>query len=164
MKIIANYTRKLVDDNGNIEITFTVDNWAFKRSINDLTKQPYSLEIKVPKSKRSIDQNRLFWEIVGQISKATNIDDMDIYCQIIEMAGAKYDYLMVLPEAVERLNKAYRAVRVLKDIEHNGKMFKAVKAFYGSSAMNTQEMSELINHALDYAEQSGVDTELYEGR
>ena len=164
MKIIANYTRKLIDDKGNIEITFTVDNWAFKRNVNDLTKQPYSLEIKVPKSKRSIDQNRLLWEIIGQISKAINIDDMDIYCQLIEMAGAKYDYLMVLPEAVDRLKKAYRAVKVLKDIEHNGKLFKAVKAFYGSSTMNTQEMTELINITLDYAAQSGIDISFYEGR
>ena len=165
MKIIANYTRKLVDDNGNVEATFTIDNWMFKRNINELmVNQPYTIEIKTPKSKRSLDQNNLLWELIGKIAKVTNIDDMDIYCQLIEMAGAKYDYLMVLPEAVDRLKKAYRAVKVLKDIEHNGKMFKAVKAFYGSSTMNTQEMTELINITLDYAEQSGIDTSFYEGR
>ena len=92
MKIIANYTRKLVDDKRQyLKLHSQLIIGRLKRNVNDLTKQPYSLEIKVPKSKRSIDQNRLFWEIVGQISKATNIDDMDIYCQIIEMAGAKYD-------------------------------------------------------------------------
>ncbi len=164
MKIIANYTRKLTNENGDDEITFSVKGWSFKRDIKELIKQDYVLEIKVPKSKRSLDQNNLLWELIGKIAKVTNIDDMDIYCQLIEMAGAKYDYLMVLPEAVDRLKKAYRAVKVLKDIEHKGKLFKAVKAFYGSSTMNTQEMTELINITLDYAEQSGIDTSFYEGR
>lgn len=161
MKIIANYTRKLIDDKGNIEITFTVDNWAFKRTIQDLTKQPYSLDIKVPKSKRSLEQNRFLWEIIGQISKELNIDDWDIYCQLIEMAGAKYDYLMIEEQSLESISKAFRAIKIIKDVEHNGKTFKAVKAFSGSSTMNVAEMKQLIDITLDYAEQSGIDTAYY---
>ena len=164
MKIIANYTRKLIDDKGNIEITFTVDNWAFKRSVNDLTKQPYSLEIKVPKSKRSIDQNRLLWDIIGQISKELDINDLDIYAYLIEKTNAKYDEVVVKYEAIERLRSIFRAVKVIGPTKEHGETFVKARTYYGSSNFNTKEMTELINHALDYAEQSGVDTELYEGR
>lgn len=164
MKIIANYTRKLIDDNGNVEITFTVDNWAFKRNVNDLTKQPYSLDIKVPKSKRSLDQNRLLWEIIGQISKELNIDDLDIYAYLIEKTNAKYDEIIVKAEAIERLRTMYRAVKVIRPTKEHGESFVVARIYYGSSQFNTKEMTDLINHALDYANESGIVTELYEGR
>ena len=161
MKIIANYTRKLIDDNGNVEITFTVDNWAFKRSVNELMKQPYAIEIKAPKSKRSLDQNRLLWEIIGQISKELNIDDLDIYSYLIEKNNAIYVEVAVKKDKIESLRGMFRAVRVIRPTKENGEDFVIARLYSGSSQFNTKEMSELINYALDYASESGLDTAYY---
>ena len=162
MKIIANYTRNLIDDKGNIEITFTVDNWAFKRNVNDLTKQPYSLEIKAPKSKRSIQQNKYFWRIIDILERELNIDGLDIYAYLIEKTNAEYDDIVAKedPKVIERMRMVHRAVRVIRPAEHKG--FVIVRVYYGSSRFNTKQMSQLIELVKDYAVNSGVEIDYYE--
>lgn len=116
----------------------------------------YSIEITDYKKNRSLNQNALLWKIINAISKKENgsyAGAEDIYLNLLEMAGAKCEYLLVSNEAVEGLKSLYRDIRVVK--EDKGKSI--VKAYYGSSKMNTQEMSELIKVAEDYAIEVGLD-------
>jgi len=164
MKIIANYTRKLIDDNGNVEITFTVDNWAFKRIVNDLMKQPYILDISAPKNSRSINQNNYLWENITKISRELNIDKIDLYCQLLEMAGIKAIVMTVPKETVERLKDYFRVVKPTpSQVERNDGQIE-VLVYEGSSKFNTKEMSELIDRVKDYAAESGIYIDDYEGR
>ena len=163
IKIIGEFSRRLIDENGNLEISFTIKNWAFKRFTKELKHIDYEIEIKEPKSQRSINQNNLFWGLVGEIVKATGIDKDDLYAQLLEMAKAEYDTFTIIDShdnTVKRLRQMFRAVKVVEQYTDKGVDYISFWGFKGSSKFNTKQMSELIEIVKDYAEQSGVDTEL----
>ena len=46
----------------------------------------YVCEVKQPKSKRSLQQNRLLWKLIHSIAKETAQDDLEVYCAVLERA------------------------------------------------------------------------------
>lgn len=162
-KLIGNYLRKSVNENGNIELTFEISSYGSKREAEQLKKQEYRITLADVKSKRSIQQNNLLWAVIGDISQKTGINDWDIYCQLLELANAKYEYMLVLNEAIPMLKSQMRAVQDLHQIRVvNGKEMKAVKCYYGSSKFNTKEMNILIDKAMEIAEGYGINTDIYQ--
>lgn len=157
---IANVFRTITGDN----IIQLISNDF--RAIDELaqldTTKHYDIEIKEHKSKRSLEQNRMLWELLAQIDKAMNgtSDELEIYAMLLEKAGAKYDYIAALPETEEALRKSFRAVKFIKKVVVNEKELNMYKVFFGSSQMNTAEMSKLLDSALDLATQLGIPTEL----
>lgn len=150
IKILGDYTRKLVNEEGNIEITIVVKNYNDKKRIDELNKDTYSFEIKKPKSKRSLEQNSLLWALIREMAPVMQMDEMDIYIQLLESANAKYDYLLGLPIIEKELKRNFRAVKV-EGVEFiNEQMMYKYKCFYGSSKFDTKEMTTLIDKALSY--------------
>jgi len=108
------------------------------------------IEIKPYKSKRSLEQNRLMWEMLDMLSeKVNNKRDSEAvwetYILMLERFGAKYEYLMALPEAEKMLKEQFRASVKIEEREYNGKVMNIYKCYYGSSKFNTKEMTEFIN-------------------
>ena len=68
MKLIGNYVRRSFNEKGNVEITFELPNYGSKLQTDDLKKVQYILDIKEPRSQRSVNQNALMWELLGKIS------------------------------------------------------------------------------------------------
>ena len=118
--------------------------------------QLYSVELKKYKSKRSIEQNKLMWEIINRISKETQNDEWDIYCHILEKADCKSEFLMILPEAYEMIKKTFRASKICEHRQYNGKDMLIIKAFIGSSKFDTKEMTELINYCIQVAAEQNI--------
>lgn len=116
----------------------------------DLEKY-YDVSVKILRSKRSLEQNNLFWKIVHLIAKEVNQDDYDVYCAILERADAKSDYFITEKEMEEELRKRFRAVKFIKYQEVNGVDRPIYKVYLGSSTMNTKEMSELIDTSIAIA-------------
>lgn len=163
-KIIADYARKVTNEDGDLEITFVVKNWNYKKYCQTLEKKPYALELAEVRSKRSINQNNYLWALIGEINQAESggrDDDWDIYCALLEKANAKYIYMDVLTEAVETLKEHFRALHVMKTHENGNKQFSVCKCYLGSSKMNKEEMGQLIEATLDHASQIGLDIEFY---
>ena len=78
------------------------------------------------------------------------------------MADAKYEYITCLAEALETLKQEVRALQVLGyEQRENGTKWARCKVFIGSSKMNKEEMGQLIDKTLWYAEQLGIDTIYY---
>ena len=165
MKIIANYERRSINEAGNPELTFEIKSWGSKREIEELNKGDYTLEIRKVKSKRSLQQNALLWELIGEIGRVlngSNADDMDIYTQILQMSGAKVEYLECIPEAVESFRKVFRTCKVVEErVSAKGVKTVVIAAYIGSSKMNTAEMTHLIDTAMSYAEKLGINTDAY---
>ena len=124
----------------------------------------YLCEVKEPKSKRSIEQNKMLWQLIHSIAKATHQDDMDVYCGCLERADALSDYIITAYDMEDDLRKCFRGVRFMKKQEVNGKECNIYKVYIGSSKMNTKEMTELIDTAMQIASECGIDTRglLYE--
>lgn len=104
----------------------------------------YTCEIKEPKSKRSLEQNKLLWSLIHKIAKETYQDDNTIYCTALERADALSDYVITAVEMEETLKKSFRGVKFMRMQEVNEKECFVYKVFLGSSKMNVAEMNELL--------------------
>lgn len=47
-------------------------------------------EITRIKDKKTLQQNRYMWELIHQIAKKQKQDEMEVYCQALQEANAKY--------------------------------------------------------------------------
>ena len=153
MKFVGKFVRESFTRDGKREITFTCDTPL----LLDETKN-YAVDIKEKKPKRSEEQNRLFWELVGQICLKQDGDrrhEKELYIQLLKMSGAKYRTLLCLNEAVSDIENAdgIRGVDILK---RNGK-YSVINVYFGSSKFDTAEMAQLIDTTLNYAYEVGVD-------
>lgn len=121
----------------------------------------YEVNIQEYRSKRSLEQNAYMWLLISEIDKKLNgerpSEPIDVYIQCLQRANAKYDFIYILHEAVNELKKKFRAMEYIGNVEVNGVMLENWKIYYGSSTMNTKEMSNLIDCVLDYANEVGVD-------
>ena len=129
----------------------------------DMDKQ-YLIEIKEPKSKRSLEQNKLLWMLIHKIAKETYQDDMEVYCTALERADAKSDYVITAIDMEDALRKSFRGVKFVRMQEVNGKECYVYKVFIGSSKMNTKEMNELLEIVFQICGELGIATmeDLYE--
>src|SRR5574344_952088 len=138
MKLITKYKRKSINEDRELEITFSIPAYQTKL-IETLEKsKTYSLEI------------------IDKIAKQEHIDEMDIYCNALEEANAKYIWLIGLPETKDMLLKNFRAVKITRYDEHKNAIFKC---YIGSSKFNKEEMELLLEIVLKYAGEYGIDTD-----
>lgn len=133
-----------------------------KEIITDLLKldmdKLYVCEIKEPKSKRSLEQNKLLWKLIHLIAKETYQEDMEVYCAVLERADALSDYVITAVDMQEELRKSFRGVKFVRMQEVNGKNCYVYKVYLGSSKMNTAEMSELIEITMQVCDELGIYT------
>ena len=123
----------------------------------DQTKE-YLMELKEPKSKRSLEQNKLLWKLIHLIAKETYQDDMDVYCAVLERADALSDYVITAVDMADDLRKSFRGVKFIRMQEVNGKDCFVYKVYLGSSKMNTSEMTELIEITMQVCSELQIDT------
>ena len=123
----------------------------------------YHLDIKsLKKMKRSDRQNSMLWALVNQICKKINgniAESYDLYCQILEMAGAHYDDVKVKKEALDTLKALTKHVKVVSEEEENGETWCYCWIFRGISEMDTKEANLLIDTAMNYASEVGIDVD-----
>ena len=119
----------------------------------------YAMEIKEIKSKRSLQQNKLLWKNIQLASKMMGQDLMDTYCNLLEEADAKSDFIITPFEMAESLRRSFRGVRFIRMQDVNDKPCYVYKVYIGSSKMNVQEMNELIERSFDLLSELGINYE-----
>lgn len=126
----------------------------------------YCISIKKKRSKRSIQQNRYMWELIGQIDKQLNEgrpnDPNRIYCDCLKKAHAKSEYYLCVESGLEMLKQKFRGTQIIGKVDFNNIEYLNVECFLGSSKMDTKEMTDLIDIVLDYASEVGIYTEYWE--
>lgn len=154
--MIGKFKERLLNSNRNYEATFEISSYGSKIQAENLVNSK-EYDIKEVKSSRTLRQNKLMWEYLEIIAKheldgRTDSDYvMELYAKMLEKSGAKYEYMMGLPEIIPELLKVFRAIKIVEYRDYNGKQLAVMKCFYGSSKMNTKEMINLINTIKDYA-------------
>ena len=121
----------------------------------------FVVDVKEPKSKRSLEQNKLLWGLVHAIAKEQGQDDMEVYCACLERADALSDYIITAFDVEDELRKCFRGVRFIRKQEVNGKECNIYKVYIGSSKMNTQEMTELVESTVQICAELGRPTMNY---
>ena len=123
----------------------------------------YEVDIKEYKSKRTLRQNSYLWALITEITKAENggIANQDnitaTYCNLLEKANAKFEFILCSPDAIKEFKKRFRAIRINGTVVIKTVEYTQLQVFYGSSTMNTKEMSQLIDCVLDYAYEVGIE-------
>lgn len=161
MKLVGNFARSGKNEDLETEITLTIrDN--YKHLIQELNKEDlYSITISKARDKRTEQQNKYMWALIGEIDKARNgdrsNDDWDIYLEALVRAGAKFTHLLVELEAETMLRESFRAIQLIRRIKVGEKIFNDYKCFYGSSKLDKKEMADVIETLLDMASECGLD-------
>ena len=122
----------------------------------------YICDIREPKSKRSLEQNKMLWKLIHSIAKEQKQDDMEVYCACLEKADALSDYIITAYDMEDELRKCFRGVRFIRKQEVNGKECNIYKVYIGSSKMDTKEMTELLEICLDVCADLGIPTTEYD--
>lgn len=122
----------------------------------------YSMEIKEPKSKRTLQQNKYMWALIREIAKKQYQDEMEIYISALEQANAKYTYILGLEEIQDELKKNFRAVKIVRPETFKGKKIIVYKCFIGSSKFDKDEMSKLLDIVIGYAIELDINPNIYE--
>lgn len=165
-KFVADKAYRMTDENNNLIISYVVsgiNKTAAQLAFDELklSEKKLEIEVKVYRSKRSIEQNRLLWVLLGKLAMAVSgrknkVSSEDCYCMILEEANVACDYLLALPEAEPMIRQSFRVVRKVGEREVNGKTLNLYQYFIGSSKYNTKEMTELIEAVLDKLAELGV--------
>ena len=121
-----------LDGNQNITITVNAD----CRELFDKYKDvDVSVEIKKVSKFRSQDANNYLWHLCGEIAKASS----------------KY--------STDGKNEVYReAIRVDEIHSKDGKTYKVLHVYYGSSTYDSLEMSRIIDYVIMLASDLGIPT------
>ena len=157
MKLLARYHHRVINpDTGNLEITFAISDYNSKANTEELEKELYSLEIKKPRSKRSLNQNAYLWSLIHELALKMDEDDLDVYIKLLNESKAKYEVLKVLSEAENDLKKCFRVVKLIKyDVN---KDYAYLQCYYGSSTFTTDEMNKLIDTAISWCNELNIPT------
>lgn len=115
-------------------------------------------EITRIKDKKTLQQNKYMWKLINQIAQKQNQDEMEVYCQALQEANAKYTWLEGLPEIKEKLLQVYRAVQITRYEERFGKQFAIFKCYEGTSKYDKKEMMELLEIIVGWAEELDIPT------
>lgn len=133
----------------------------------DLEDGIYALDIKHKGDSKTLEQTRKLWATIDDISRAEYGDisqSNGIYLQILKMSGIRTDKILINEEALEDLKKKTKALSIVSKETINHMPYVVVNVcFMGISEMSKQEVSQVIETAIKWASELGIDTELIEG-
>ena len=115
-------------------------------------------EVKEKKSSRSLQQNKMLWELIHKIAKKQGQDDMEVYCTLLERADALSDYIITATEMENALRRTFRGVKFIRKQVVNDKECNIYKVYLGSSKMNTKEMTELLDITIQLCSELQIPT------
>lgn len=109
------------------------------------------------KEKRSLNQNALLWECLGQLASALRADKWEVYLQMLKRYGT-YTYICVKPNAVEAVKKQWREIEELGEIDIHGQKSVQLLCYFGSSTMSAHEFSVLLDGVISEMKEMGLPT------
>ena len=162
LELQGKYIGYKILSNGNYEISFEADKGQAQKIIrNGIQDTVLDLSVKKHREKRSLEANSYFWVLVKKLSDVLNTPKEDIYRSYIKAVG-DYTPLPIKYEAVESFINRWGVkgegwfAEVIDDSKIPG--YKLVFAYYGSSTYNTEQMSRIIDMAVNDCKEQGIET------
>lgn len=157
IKILGKYLHRVINpDTGDLEITFSISDYNSKANTEELEKELYSLEIKKPRSKRSLNQNAYLWSLIHELALKMDEDDMEVYIKLLNETKTKFEILKVLAIAENDLKKCFRLVKLIK--YDTNKDYAYFQCYYGSSTFSTEEMNKLLDTTIRWCNELNIPT------
>lgn len=126
--------------------------------LEELKDKELTVEIKEKSKLRSLNSNAYLWVLLDKMARVIGKTDKDsLYLEMLERYG-KFTPIVVRPEAAERMQKQWRACKVLGEVKVNDQVGVQMLCFYGSSTYDQKEMSDLIDGVVSECKELGIQT------
>ena len=163
MKVVGKYIKHLFNQKHHAELTFLISNYRHTQMLNELDdSKEYRIEISEIKSKRSLEQNKLMWELLHRLEIKTRETAMSWYIKALVDTGAKFDYIWATEKTEDSLKKQFRAVERVKPYKIKDSEGWLYRVVVGSSKFNVSEMNELLDTVIRYCNNWDIQVEEYE--
>lgn len=129
----------------------------------------YDLELHQEKKKRTLNQNAYYWKILEQMAVKLHVSKNEIHNTNLRHLGLvlsvddKPVYIL-LPDTEKAEKQTLNAItyhlapRKETKVGNDGKTYRWYVMLRGSSEMNVQEMSALVDLAVQDAKELGIET------
>ncbi len=111
-------------------------------------------ELKEIKKKRTLTQNNYYWELLNKLAKKLKIPSTELHFELIKKSCPFEEYLV--PKESNLRSLEYFEER--NTIEKNGKEFKVIRVYVGSSLLDTLEMGILLDNLIEECKSQGIET------
>ena len=113
-------------------------------------------EVRLWKRKRSLTQNAYYWALLNRLGLALGYPSDELHRHMLREYGS-YDVFTVRADVP--IAKYFRYYDVVgSGIGENGVRYSHVRAFKGSSEMDSGEFSKLLNGVIQECQQQGIET------
>ena len=109
------------------------------------------------KKKRSLNANAYCWKLCTEIANVLRSNKDDVYLSMLKQHGQS-SVVSVVEQAAEVFKKSVKYCEDFGESELNGKNFKHIKVFMGSSEYGTREMAILIDGIVSEAKELNICT------
>lgn len=123
-----------------------------------LAGKEVSIQIALPKEKRSLDSNNYFWLLINKLADKLHTSKDEMYLKMLKRYGQSI--IVTVKQGLDIEKAGFKYYELLKDGLINGKPFTAYKIFIGSSQYSKEEMSVLIEGTISECKELGIETEL----
>ena len=143
--------------NGDLGLLFWVKDSEVTEHLQKLKGKRVVLEIKNYFEKRSLNANRYFWRLCGDIAEALQTDKETIYQSILQEAGQWVDI-----ECTKDTLKPLKAKFSYSEIVHEDFLTDdpkiVLRGYFGSSSYDSREMAKLIDCAVHQCQELDIPT------
>jgi len=147
--------------NGDFEVTLIVPRQEqgnvepLNELLNDDKLKTCTIERK--KKKRSLNANAYCWKLCTEIANVLRSNKDDVYLCMLKRYGQS-SVVSVVEPAANLFMKSVKYCEEFGESELNGKLFKHIKVFMGSSEYDTRQMAILIDGIVSEAKELKICT------
>lgn len=144
-------------------ITLEIDG-DFRDQFDELKDTELEIEIKKFRKKRSLSANAYFHVLVNKLARRLGESEELVKRHLVIDYGAlaKDDNGLTvgfkLPASVD-VNTIYPYTKCFDERTENGKLFKCYLVYKSTHKMDTKEMAQLIDGAIDLCKEHGIETD-----
>lgn len=135
----------------------TKDAGTVQECFDGLVGKDLSFEVKRWREKRSLDANAYLWVLLQKMAEVLHSTKDEMYLEMLDKYG-QFTFIIVRPDAVERMAQNWRTVRVISEVGVDGQCGVQMQCFYGSSTYDTREMAVLIDGVVSECRELGIET------
>src|SRR5574344_1810577 len=111
-------------------------------------------ELKEYKKKRTLNQNSYYWELLNKLSKKLKIPSDELHFELIKKSCPFEEYLVPYEASLRGIEYYIEKGK----IERNGKLFKTIRVYVGSSRLDTIEFGILLDNLIEECKLQGIQT------
>src|SRR5574344_1467641 len=111
-------------------------------------------EIKEYTKKRTLNQNSYYWKLLNELSSKLKIPSTELHFELIKKSCPFEEYLVPYEANLRGIEYYIEKGK----IERNGKYFKTIRVYVGSSLLDTTEMGILLDNLIEECKLQGIET------